>query len=143
MFNAEASAASVGCCWLSKIRDRISRTFAQIGRVALARNNLRPARALPFSWARSPSMLKITRHIDSGRTTLTISGRLGAQQLSELRRSIDETDPCDVVLDLLAVSLVDTDAVRFLVQCEQRGVRVERCPAYVREWMAREQRPPP
>jgi len=87
-------------------------------------------------------MLRIVRSIGVGRTTLTVSGRIGAEQLPELRRSVDEERGRHVVLDLGEVGLVDAEAVRFLVRCEMQGVRIARCPAYVREWIAREKAPP-
>jgi pimeloyl-ACP methyl ester carboxylesterase len=86
-------------------------------------------------------MLRIVRSIDSGTATLTVSGRIGSEQLSELRRSVEEERDRVVVLDLVEVSLVDVEGVRFLTQCEAQGVRIARCPAYVREWMTREQSP--
>jgi len=87
-------------------------------------------------------MLRIVRSVDAGATTLTVSGRIGSAQLPELRRSVEEARGRDLVLDLVEVGLVDVDAVRFLVQCEAQGVRISRCPAYVRAWMSREQLPP-
>jgi predicted metal-binding protein len=33
------------------------------------------------------------------------------------------------------VRLADRDAVRFLRGCEADGMKLENCPAYVREWM--------
>jgi hypothetical protein len=36
------------------------------------------------------------------------------------------------------VRLADRDAVRFLRDCEADGMKLENCPAYVREWMERE-----
>jgi predicted metal-binding protein len=36
------------------------------------------------------------------------------------------------------VRLADRDAVKFLRDCEVRGMKLENCPAYVREWMERE-----
>ena len=83
-------------------------------------------------------MLRIVCSIDAGTTTLTVSGRIGSEQLPELRRFVDEERTRAIVLDLVEVSLVDVEAVRFLVQCETEGVRIARCPAYVREWMTRE-----
>ena len=83
-------------------------------------------------------MLRIVRSIDAGATTLTVSGRIGSEQLPELRRSVEAERSRGVVLDLVEVSLVDVEAVRFLVQCETQGVRIARCPAYIHEWMARE-----
>ena len=44
----------------------------------------------------------------------------------------------DVPMDILRLHLANIEAVRFLVQCETQGVQIARCPAYVREWMARE-----
>jgi hypothetical protein len=41
-------------------------------------------------------------------------------------------------LDLIELKLVDRDAVRFLMRCEADGMKLEHCPAYVREWMERE-----
>ena len=87
-------------------------------------------------------MLRIVRSLDAGATILAVSGRIGSAQLPELRRSVEEERGRDVVLDLVEVGLVDVEAVRFLVQCEAQGVRISRCPAYVRAWMAREPLPP-
>jgi hypothetical protein len=39
------------------------------------------------------------------------------------------------------VTLVDVEVVEFFLRCEQQGIRIAHCPAYVREWMAREKRP--
>jgi hypothetical protein len=32
--------------------------------------------------------------------------------------------------------------MRFFLRCEMLGIRIAHCPASVREWMAREKRPP-
>src|SRR5262245_5470791 len=97
-------------------------------------NKLRAARYLPFVARQSAisSMLRIVRSIGVRTITLTVSGRIGAEQLPELRRSVDEERGRDVVLDLDEVGLVNAETVRFLVQCETQGVRIARCPAYVR-----------
>ena len=84
-------------------------------------------------------MLKITRSTNAGTTTLTVSGRIDAGQLSDLRGLIEAERTSDVVVDLNEVSLVDVEVVRFLRQCEMQGIRLAHCPAYVREWMVREQ----
>jgi hypothetical protein len=83
-------------------------------------------------------MLRIIRSVDSGIPTLRVSGRIDSEQLVELRRLVDEELTRGAILDLAEVTLVDVQAVRFLVQCEHRGIRVSGCPAYVREWMTRE-----
>jgi len=43
-----------------------------------------------------------------------------------------------VVFDLGDVTLVDADVIRFLGRSEQAGIRLVRCPPYVREWIRRE-----
>ena len=105
----------------------------------MERNNLRMAHDLPFV---APTflipMLKITRVTDPGTTTLMVSGRIQAEQLSDLRRSIEAERTPDVVLDLSEVSLVDVEVVQFLLHCEMQGIRLAHCPAYIREWMVRE-----
>jgi hypothetical protein len=86
-------------------------------------------------------MLRITRVTDTGTPTLMLSGRIGAEQLPDVRRSVEAEAARDLVLDLREVTLVDVEAVRFFLRCEQDGIRLAHCPAYVREWMVREQRP--
>ena len=87
-------------------------------------------------------MFKITRSMQAGTTTLALSGRVGSEHLPDLRRFLEEERGPDVVLDLVEVTLVDVDIVRFLVECETRAIRLADCPGYVREWMAREKQPP-
>ena len=71
-------------------------------------------------------------------TVFTLSGRMGAEQVAELMELFDR-DYRNIILDLWDVRLADRDAVRFLRGCEADGVKLENCPAYVREWMDREQ----
>jgi anti-anti-sigma regulatory factor len=86
-------------------------------------------------------MLKITHVKHAGTITLIVSGRIDAEQLPDLRRLVQSEHASDVVLDLNEVSLVDVEVVRFLRQCETQGMRLARCPAYVRQWMVREKSP--
>ena len=67
-----------------------------------------------------------------------MSGRIGAEQLPDLRRFVEAEQADDVVLDLTEVNLVDVNVVRFLSQCEAQGIRLLDCPGYVRAWMVRE-----
>lgn len=83
-------------------------------------------------------MLRIRRVVESGSVVLIVSGRLGTADLAELSRLIRREPAGNLVLDLAEVGLVDTAAVRFLVECEAQGIRLVQCPAYVREWMRRE-----
>jgi hypothetical protein len=101
------------------------------------------AHVLPFPVPTFAStlMLRITRVTDTGTPMLMVSGRIGAEQLPDLRKSVEAEKAQDVVLDLREVTLVDVEVVRFFMRCEQQGIRIAHCPAYVREWMAREKRP--
>ena len=49
-----------------------------------------------------------------------------------------DRDYRNIILDLRDVRLADRDAVRFLRGCEADGMKLENCPAYVREWIDRE-----
>jgi predicted metal-binding protein len=81
--------------------------------------------------------LRIERSVQQGFTVLTLSGHMEAQQVRELKGLFDR-DYRHIVLDLRDVRLADRDAVRFLRGCEADGMKLENCPAYVREWMDRE-----
>ena len=82
--------------------------------------------------------LRIERSARQRFTVFTLSGRMEAEQVAELKKLLDR-DYRNVILDLCDVRLADRNAVRFLRGCEADGVRLENCPAYVREWMDREQ----
>jgi predicted metal-binding protein len=59
------------------------------------------------------------------------------KEVAELKTLFD-ADYRTIVLDLRDVRLADRDAVKFLRECEADGMKLENCPAYVREWMDRE-----
>jgi predicted metal-binding protein len=71
-------------------------------------------------------------------TVFTLSGRMEAEQVAELKEFFDG-DYQSIILDLRDLRLADRNAVRFLRGCEADGMKLENCPAYVREWMDREQ----
>ena len=89
-----------------------------------------------------PGVLRIQRSADAGHVRLALSGRIEKQHLAELQRVIEE-DACRhaLTLDLEEVRLVDRDVVGFLARWEAAGVRLENCPAYVREWITIEGTP--
>jgi predicted metal-binding protein len=60
-----------------------------------------------------------------------------AEHVAELKQLFDR-DYRNIILDLRDLRLADRDAVRFLRGCEADGMKLEKCPAYVREWMDRE-----
>ena len=83
-------------------------------------------------------MLKILRSAN-GDVVFTVSGRLDADNVSELSTLLAEESPDRaLVLDLKDVVLVDRDAIRFLGARERKGILLRNCPPYIREWIARE-----
>ena len=83
-------------------------------------------------------MLKIQRKTN-GRVLFTLSGRIEADDIDELRRLFElEGASRRIALDLRDVTLVDRDGVSFLADCELKGILLENCPAYIREWIGRQ-----
>jgi hypothetical protein len=83
-------------------------------------------------------MLKIERAAKE-RVVFTLSGRMEAEDLAELRTLFgSENGGLRIVLDLTDLTLVDRDAVKFLEHCESDSIMLENCPLYVREWIVRE-----
>jgi len=82
-------------------------------------------------------MLKIQRTAN-GEVVLTVSGRLVADNLSELSALL-AAEPAGraVVVDLKDVVIVDRDSVQFLRTCEDDGIALRNCPPYIRAWIAR------
>jgi len=85
-------------------------------------------------------MLKIQR-TTNGEVVLALSGRLDGENIGELHTLFGtEAEGRGIVLDLKDLTLVDRDAVRFLERCEADSIKLRNCPAYVREWIARERK---
>jgi anti-anti-sigma regulatory factor len=84
-------------------------------------------------------MLRIQRN-ENGEVVFTVSGRLAADNVSELVDLL-AAEPAGrtVVLDLTSVVLVDRDIVRFLRMCKGDGIALRNCPPFIREWIAREE----
>jgi hypothetical protein len=83
-------------------------------------------------------MLKITRAAN-GEVIFTVSGRMAAENLAELKRLFSsEENGRRITLDLKDLTRVDQDAVSFLGRCEADDIRLKNCPAYIREWITRE-----
>ena len=83
-------------------------------------------------------MLRIERSVRGGLVVLTVSGRIGVENVRELRRAIESEAGRRKALNLKDVSLVDRHAVRFLARCEAEGTALEHCSIYLREWIVRE-----
>ena len=81
--------------------------------------------------------LRIERSARQRFTVFTLTGRMEAEHMVELRDLFD-SDYRNIILDLQELRLADREAVKFLRSCERDGMNLENCPAYVREWMDRE-----
>jgi len=83
-------------------------------------------------------MLKITRAAN-GEVVFTVSGRMDAENLVGLKTLLSsEGSGQRITLDLKELTLVDQDAVRFLMGCEADNIQLKNCTAYIREWITRE-----
>lgn len=80
-------------------------------------------------------MLRILRSAN-GRVVFTLIGRIESEDVKELRKLLALEKPGRyLVLDLTDVTLVNQDAVRFLARCEADGIKLEKCPPYIRQWI--------
>jgi hypothetical protein len=82
-------------------------------------------------------MLRIEKQSDGHTTALRLSGRIQSANIGNIRAQIDD-DRVRIFMDLDEVTLVDVEVVRFLSECEDRGIVLVHCPPYVREWILRE-----
>ena len=80
--------------------------------------------------------MKIETDSEREKITLRLIGRLQAEHIGEVKKEIDDRHPVRVCLK--EVTLVDLDVVRFLAACEDGGIAIVHCPAYIREWIDRE-----
>jgi hypothetical protein len=81
--------------------------------------------------------LKLERHSDGGRSIVRIIGAVQSEHMEEISNQLELGGP-GVALDLEEVTVVSAEVVRFLMACERQGTELLHCPAYIREWIARE-----
>ena len=81
---------------------------------------------------------KIERYVTDSTATFLLSGRIDSDHLKELKAAL-RGNRTDTVIDLSEVSLVDDDVIKFLGELELLGVSLVHCPAYIREWINKEQ----
>jgi hypothetical protein len=85
------------------------------------------------------TVLKIQRS-SNGQVVFTISGRIGEDDTADLETLIrSESKVRPIALDLKDVTIVNQDAVNFLERCEADGITLKNCPAYIRQWITRQQ----
>ncbi len=82
--------------------------------------------------------MKIQRSIKRDNAIFNLYGQIDAKELPELQRLLEAEEQKYVVLDLKEVKLIDRETLRFLAHCEENGIKIENCPAYIREWLLRE-----
>jgi hypothetical protein len=84
-------------------------------------------------------MLRIDKLLGKKSTILKLSGRIQEEHLSDLQTEIELcTNPPK--LDLKDVNLLDRHSVRFLLECESKGIQLVNCPLFVQEWITCERR---
>jgi hypothetical protein len=84
-------------------------------------------------------VLRIQKSVERKHVVFALSGRIEAEDVVELQRLCRcETDGHTLVLDLADVRLVNREAIEFLAYCETNGTKLRNCPAYVRDWIAKE-----
>ena len=63
------------------------------------------------------------------------------EPIAELETLINsEANGRRIVLDLKNLTLVNENAITFLVGCEANSITLKNCPAYVREWINAQRR---
>jgi hypothetical protein len=70
---------------------------------------------------------------------LRVSGWIQLEHIDTIKELIARKNG-GVAFDLTEVTLVERDAVNFLATCELCGIELLNCPAFLREWIANEQR---
>ena len=89
------------------------------------------------SIAMTSMTMRIERSVREKFTVYALSGRMESEQVPELKKLLD-SEYRNIILDLRDLRLADRDAVRYLKGCESVGIKLENCPAYVRDWIDRE-----
>ena len=80
-------------------------------------------------------MLRITRTAN-GEVVFKLSGQMSIENIGELERLFSaEASGRRIVLELKDLTLVDQDIISFLKCSEANGIKLENCPAYVRQWI--------
>jgi ABC-type molybdate transport system ATPase subunit len=82
---------------------------------------------------------KIERLVDQeNEIVLGVSGGMQIDCVNTLK-GLTEAENAKIVLDLSEVTLADRDAAMFLAVCELKGVELRNCPAFLRDWVGKEQ----
>jgi hypothetical protein len=81
---------------------------------------------------------KIDRVLTNDRgVVLRVSGHITGPDVETLRAALEQEEQLEAV-DLRDVLLIDREAAKFLALCEMKGIALNNCPTYIREWVTRE-----
>jgi hypothetical protein len=90
--------------------------------------------------AGGPEMtFKLERSSEGGRWVVRMIGAARSEHLGEISKELDLCGP-GAGLDLEEITVVGADVIRFLLARERQGTELLHCPAYIREWIAKERR---
>jgi len=81
---------------------------------------------------------KIERDSDGARSTIRLIGCVKSEHLPEVAHQLEICGP-GAALDLEGVTVVGVNVIHFLGERERQGTKLLRCPAYVREWISRQE----
>ncbi len=81
-------------------------------------------------------VLRIERAERPGLVAFVLSGRIELQHVVELQAQFAAQRQL-ITIDLKEVRLVDREVMDTLARWEAEGIKLENCPAYVREWIAK------
>ena len=83
----------------------------------------------------------MTLQIERVEARVWLSGEFRSEHLGQVKAELELCES-PAVLDLGELDLVDVEAVRFLNECEAKGISVLHCSPYIRKWMLWERRRP-
>ena len=84
-----------------------------------------------------PRMFKIEVDSNGAGVVIRLIGRILPEHIDILKSQLAESTGF-ASFDLKEVTLVDLNVIRFLLLCENDGIRLLHCLPYIREWIDRE-----
>ena len=82
---------------------------------------------------------RIERSTTRRGVTFLLSGDMDSRHVADLEALMTAESNGQISLDLVDVTLVDREAMTFLVRVEAAGAVLVNCPEYVRRWIDAEQ----
>ena len=81
-------------------------------------------------------VLRIDRADRPGSAVFALSGRIELQHIGALQTQF-AAERLPIIVDLTDVRLIDREVIETLAHWELDGIKLENCPVYVRDWIAR------